>query len=160
MADHPLYQAVGDAVPAATVTTFTPRYGPTQVILDTDRDGYVDAVEAALNAGFETFIDLCAVDHLTDDPRFEVVVTLLSMEHAKRLRIKVGVPAQDPSIPTISTLYPGASFYEREAWDLFGVVFEGHHDLSRILMPDEWEGHPLRKDYAVGAVPVEFKATE
>ena len=105
------------------------------------------------------FIDLCGVDHLGRDPRFDVVVNLLSVEHRERVLIKVGVESDDPAIPTISEIYAGANFYERETWDLFGIVFEGHPDLTRLLMPDEWEGHPLRKDFRVGSVPVEFKAT-
>ncbi|MCH8992176.1 MAG: NADH-quinone oxidoreductase subunit C [Acidobacteria bacterium] len=116
-------------------------------------------VEAARAGGFETFIDLCAVDHLAREPRFDVVVNLLSTQHTRRLLIKVGVPNEDPSLPSISMVYPGANFYERETWDMFGIVFDGHPDLTRLLMPDEWDGHPLRKDYRIGSVPVEFKAT-
>jgi NADH-quinone oxidoreductase subunit C len=73
------------------------------------------------------------------------------------LRVRVGVAHDDPVVPSISGIYPGANFYEREAYDLFGIEFAGHPDLARILLPDDWEGHPLRKDYAVGSVPVQFK---
>ena len=152
-------QAVLAAIESATVITFTPRAGPTQVSLEVPRGDYVALVEAVKNAGFETFIDLCGVDHLGREPRFDVVVNLLSMEHGERVRIHAGVTNDDPSIATISTIYAGAGFYERETWDLFGIVFEGHPDLTRLLMPDEWEGHPLRKDFQVGSIPVEFKAT-
>ena len=146
-------------IESATAFTFTPRYGPTQVVIEVDRDDYVALVQAAKDGGFETFIDLCAIDHLGREPRFEVMVNLLSMEHGERVRIAVGVPADDAAAPTISGIYTGADFYEREAWDMFGIVFTGHPDLARLLMPDEWEGHPLRKDFRVGAIPVEFKAT-
>lgn len=112
---------------------------------------------AARNAGFDAFRDLCGVDYLRRTPRFEVVVNLLSQEHLCRLRIRVGVPAADPTVPTITDIFPGANFYERETFDLFGIVFSDHPDLTRVLMPDDWEGHPLRKDYSVGSVPVRFK---
>jgi len=157
--DDSVFTALGDAVESATLTAFTPRDGPTQVILDVSRQDYITLVRATKEAAFETFIDLCAVDHLAREPRYDVVVNLLSMTLGKRLRIKVGVPDDDPSLATISMLYQGADFYERETWDLFGIVFDGHPDLTRLLMPDEWEGHPLRKDFRVGSIPVEFKAT-
>lgn len=118
-----------------------------------------DVVMAARDAGFDQFIDLCAVDYLTRDPRFEVVVNLLSMAMRRRLRIKAGVPADDPVAPSITGVFAGANFYEREAWDLFGIRFDGHPDMTRILLPDDWEGHPLRKDAPVGAVPVQFKGS-
>lgn len=114
---------------------------------------------AAREAGLTTFIDLCAVDYLSrPEGRFEVVVNLLSMHHHFRLRIRVAVPGEDPEVPTITGVFPGANFYEREAFDLFGIRFAGHPDLTRILLPDEWVGHPLRKDTPVGSVPVQFKA--
>jgi NADH-quinone oxidoreductase subunit C len=74
-----------------------------------------------------------------------------------RLRLRVQVPADDASLPSLAGLHPGVENPEREAFDMFGIDFPGHPDLSRILMPDEWEGHPLRKDYAVGRIPVQFK---
>jgi NADH/F420H2 dehydrogenase subunit C len=116
---------------------------------------------AARDAGLDTFIDLCAVDYL-DRPegRFEVVIHLLSMEARLRLRILVALPGEDPRVPSITAIFPGANFYEREAYDLFGVRFDGHPDLTRLLLPDEWEGHPLRKDHPVGSVPVQFRALE
>jgi NADH-quinone oxidoreductase subunit C len=75
------------------------------------------------------------------------------------VRVRVQVSAEDPTVPSLVPLHPGAEYPEREAYDMFGIVFEGHPDPSRILMPDEWQGHPLRKDHAVGRIPVQFKGT-
>lgn len=120
---------------------------------------YVDFVSAAGEHGFNVFSDLCGVDYLRRRPRFEIVVNLLSHEHVRRLRIRVGVPAADPTIASITSVFPGANFYEREAFDLFGIVFTDHPDLTRLVLPDDWEGYPLRKDYSVGSVPVRFKGS-
>ncbi len=114
-------------------------------------------VAAARDAGYDVFVDLCGVDYLRRKPRFEVVVNLLSHERRRRLRIRTGVAGDDARLATIVDSFPGANFYEREAYDLFGIEFTGHPDLTRILLPDDWEGHPLRKDYSVGSVPVQFK---
>jgi len=122
-------------------------------------DDVVEFLRAVRDAGFEMFVDLCAVDYLTRDPRFEVVINLVSVSHSLRLRVLVGVPGTDPAMPTITAVYPGANFYEREAFDLFGIEFSGHPDLTRLLLPDEWEGHPLRKDVAAGSIPVQFKGS-
>lgn len=108
--------------------------------------------------GFTFLSDLCAVDYLAREPRFEVVYQLLNMVERTRLTVKVPVMAGDlPRVPTVVDIWPTANFHEREVYDMFGIVFDGHPDLCRILMPDEWEGHPLRKDYSMGKVPVEFK---
>ena len=120
-------------------------------------DRYLEFVAAAKTSGFDVFADLCGVDYLRRNPRFEVVLNLVSHTHVRRLRIRVGVDGSNPAIPSITSVFPGANFYEREAFDLFGIVFEGHPDLTRIVLPDEWEGYPLRKDYSVGSVPVRFK---
>jgi len=157
VADDPILGAVVAVASSAKVTVS--RAGPVQLVVEVGREDYPALVEAARAGGFETFIDLCGVDHLAREPRFDVVVNLLSTQHTRRLLIKVGVPNEDPSLPSISKVYPGANFYERETWDMFGIVFDGHPDLTRLLMPDEWDGHPLRKDYRIGSVPVEFKAT-
>ena len=136
-----------------------------QEVLHVSRGHYLEAAGALRDAGFEMCADLCAVDYLRhlDRPlpetvgpeRFEVVVNLVSLEHRQRVRLRVQVPESDPVVPTLFDLYPGTENMEREAFDLFGLSFEGHPDLTRILMPDEWEGHPLRKDYSVGRVPVQ-----
>ncbi len=119
---------------------------------------WLDFASAAKEAGFEVCVDITAVDWMRSRPdRFEVVANLLSMQHRLRLRMITTAPRLDPTVASLVPVWPGANFAEREAYDMFGIVFEGHPDLTRILMPDEWEGHPLRKDFGVGAVPVQFK---
>jgi NADH-quinone oxidoreductase subunit C len=103
--------------------------------------------------------DLAGVDTLgleDRDQRFEIAVQLLDMESRARVLVHVAAWGDPPTVPSVTDVWPGANFMEREAYDMFGIVFEGHPNLTRILMPDEWEGYPLRKDYGVGKVPVEF----
>jgi len=119
---------------------------------------WVGMTQAAFDAGFDTFVDLTAIDHFAEAPRFEVAVNIISMTEVERLIITTRVPYDDPTLPTLTGVFVGANFYEREAYDLLGVVFVGHPDLTRILLPDDWVGYPLRKDYNIGAIPVEFKA--
>ena len=157
LASDPLLGPLGDRFDGISLSTFEPRSGPRQDTLLVDRSELPEVLAAIREAGFETFIDLCGVDHLDREPRFDVVIVVLSMEHRRRLLIEVGVPGEDPVVPSITRIFAGANFYERETWDMFGIDFVGHPDLTRILMPDEWEGHPLRKDYSVGSVPVRFK---
>jgi NADH:ubiquinone oxidoreductase subunit C len=116
---------------------------------------------------FEQCLDVTVVDHLVDErrlevpgvepERFEVVASFLSYSRNERIRTVCEVPADDPTVATIVDLYPGMGFGEREAYDMFGITFEGHPDLARILMPDDWVGFPLRKDDAPARVPVAFK---
>jgi NADH-quinone oxidoreductase subunit C len=132
-----------------------------------NRATYKQMVAAFRAAGFEMCVDLCAVDYLTHPgrtlpegvtpERFEVVVNLLSLSMRQRVRIRVQVPESDPSLDSLFDVFPGTEAMEREAYDLMGIVFTRHPDLTRILMPEDWEGHPLRKDYGVGRVPVQFK---
>jgi NADH-quinone oxidoreductase subunit C len=138
-----------------------------QEVLHPSRETYVEVIEALKAEGFAMCIDVTAVDYLVDPARdlpegitperFEVVVNLLSMEQRARIRLRVQVPASDPVVPSLFAVYPGTEAMEREVFDMFGIRFEGHPDLTRILMPEEWEGHPLRKDYPIGRVPVQFK---
>jgi NADH-quinone oxidoreductase subunit C len=104
--------------------------------------------------------NLCGVDYLGREPRFEVVYHLLSFENHHRVALKVGVPDHDPSLPTLTVLWPTANYQEREAYDMFGLIFTGHPGLDRILMPDDWEGHPLRKDVPLGYEEVAFTVNE
>src|SRR4028119_379656 len=94
--------------------------------------------------------DLTGNDWLDRDPRFEVIYHLYSLEHFTRLRLKVRVPEDDCTCPTVTQVWGTANWHEREVFDMFGIVFEGHPDLRRILLPEEWEGHPLRQDEEIG----------
>ena len=97
---------------------------------------------------FNVLIEVTAADYLPQEPRFEVVYHLLSVSHRTRLRMKVRVSGTG-SLPTVQSVWRGAGWPEREVWDMFGIVFDGHGDLRRLLMPEDWEGHPARKDYPV-----------
>jgi NADH-quinone oxidoreductase subunit C len=110
--------------------------------------------DPVLQLGFLS--SLTATDWPGSDPRFWVVYELRSVALAHRLRIKVGLPSEDPQLTSITALHPTADWYERETFDLFGIVFEGHPALTRILLPDEWEGFPLRKDEELGGVDTRF----
>jgi NADH-quinone oxidoreductase subunit C len=98
---------------------------------------------------FDLLVDLIAVDFLPREPRFEIVYLLVSIEHRARLRLKVRLDGADAHVSSVSNVWPAANWLEREVWDLFGVVFDGHPDPRRLLMPEDWEGFPLRKDYPV-----------
>ena len=106
--------------------------------------------------GYVRWTDLTAVDEPDVDPRFELQYLLYSMAEHRWLRIKTQT---DDTVPSVTDVFPGANWYEREVYDLFGVVFEGHPNLTRIMMPDDWQGHPLRRDYPVGGEPVDFTVT-
>jgi NADH-quinone oxidoreductase subunit C len=138
-----------------------------QLVVHTDQAGYLDLVGALYDDGYRVCVDLTGVDYLlaanhpvpagVTPQRFEVVVNLLSTEARQRVRVRAQVPEADPQLPSIYELHPGTEAMERETYDMFGIVFTGHPDLTRILMPDDWEGHPLRKDYGIGRIPVQFK---
>lgn len=98
---------------------------------------------------FKYFSDVTALDHYPNEPRFETVYHLLSFETNERLRLKVKISGDNPRVGSVVPIWPAANAFEREVFDLFGIHFEGHPDLRRILMPEDWEGHPLRKDYPV-----------
>jgi NADH-quinone oxidoreductase subunit C len=139
-----------------------------QVVLFPTREQYPELLGALHDDGYHMVVDLTGVDYLTqpgrtgvpDDvvtERFEVVVNLLNHRERARLRLRVQVPESDPQLPSAFDLYPGTEAMERETFDMFGIVFDGHPDLTRILMPEDWIGHPLRKDYDSGRIPVQFK---
>lgn len=107
----------------------------------------VDYLAKEPSLAFTFLSDITVVDRFPIEPRFEVNYQLLSIEGKQRLRLRVKLPGKDPSMPSVTPLFPTANWHEREIFDLFGIRFEGHPDLKRILMPDDWEGHPLRKDY-------------
>ena len=142
-----------------------------QRVLHPGREQLVDLVRTLRDEdGFAMCLDVTAVDYLHFDAprllpeglapeRFEVVVTLMSHAQRQRLRLRVQVPESDPTVPSLFDVHPGTEALEREVFDMFGIAFEGHPDLTRILMPEDWVGHPLRKDEAVGRIPVQFKGT-
>ena len=120
-------------------------------------DEWLSFAQAAKEEGFEVCVDVTAVDWMRQRPeRYEVVANLLSMSKKQRVRMIASVGREDPTISSLTSVWPGVGFAEREIYDMFGIIFEGHPDLTRILMPDDWVGHPLRKDFGVGSVPVQF----
>jgi NADH/F420H2 dehydrogenase subunit C len=162
---------IPDEVAAAIVERF-----PGSVFVESHGQPVVH-VDRAVFAEVATFLrdelqfmmlaDVTAVDHLLDGARvtpdgvhlerFEVVANYLSHTRNRRIRVICQLPEADPTVPSLTPVYPGANFPERETYDLFGITFDGHPDLTRILMPDDWEGHPLRKDFPPARVPVTFK---
>jgi len=143
-----------------------------QAVLHPSRDELVDLVRTMRDdEGFLVCVDVTAVDYIAygarrelpegiEPQRYEVVVGLLCHGTAERLRLRVQVPGDDPTCPSLFDVHPGTEALEREVYDMFGIAFDGHPDLSRILMPEDWEGHPLRKDNPVGAIPVQFKGVQ
>jgi NADH-quinone oxidoreductase subunit C len=138
-----------------------------QTILHAPRAGYLAAAKAITDDGYAMCVDLTAVDYLghpdrrlpegVTAERFEVVVNFLDIAAGRRLRVRVQVPESEPTLPTLFDVHPGTEAMEREVYDMFGISFLDHPDMTRILMPEDWEGYPLRKDYAVGSIPVQFK---
>jgi NADH-quinone oxidoreductase subunit C len=110
---------------------------------------------------FELCSSVSGVDYLGgDERRLHVVYELTSLTYRRRIRLEAAVTAEDPHLPSVTAVYPTADWQEREAYDMFGVVFDGHPNLTRILMPDDWEGYPQRKDYPLGGIPVEYHGAE
>ena len=138
-----------------------------QNVLHPNRENMIEVIQNLRDEGFIVCIDVTAVDYLENPKRdlpisikperFEIVINLLSHARRERIRLRVQVPEDDPSVPTLFDIYPGSEALEREVHDLFGINFDGHPDMTRILMPEEWNGYPLRKDYDVGQIPVQFK---
>lgn len=133
--------------------------GETTLILSPER--LVDAAQALCDEfGFSMLVDVTAVDYWPEQtPRFHAVYQLNSMVTHQVVQLRVPVNGNSPLLPTLEKVYPNANWYEREVWDMFGIRFEGHSDLRRILMPHDWQGHPLRKDYPLGYEEVEFSFT-
>jgi NADH-quinone oxidoreductase subunit C len=142
-----------------------------QRVLHPGREQYLETVEAMKQAGYVMCVDVCGVDYLTSaaqralpegvaPERFEVVANFINHTDRTRVRTRVQVPADDPTCPSLWPLHAGTESLEREAFDMFGISFDGHPDMTRILMPETWQGYPLRKDYAVGRIPVQFKAAD
>jgi NADH-quinone oxidoreductase subunit C len=110
---------------------------------------------------FELCSSVSGVDYGEDVPqRLHSVYHLTSMTYRRRIRLEVAVDVDDPHVPSVVEVYPTADWHEREAWDMYGIIYDGHPALTRILMPDDWDGHPQRKDYPLGGIPVEYKGAE
>ncbi|HZN72572.1 MAG TPA: NADH-quinone oxidoreductase subunit C [Micromonosporaceae bacterium] len=111
---------------------------------------------------FEFCSSVSGVDYLgePDGRRLHAVYHLVSLTYRRRIRLEAAVTAEKPHVPSVTSVYPTADWQEREAYDMFGIIFDGHPNLTRILMPDDWEGFPQRKDYPLGGVPVEYKGAE
>jgi NADH-quinone oxidoreductase subunit C len=106
---------------------------------------------------FELCSSVSGVDYLGSLNRLHVVYHLTSMTYRRRIRVEVAISVDDAHVPSVTSLYPGADWQERETYDMFGIIFDGHPALTRILMPDDWDGHPQRKDYPLGGIPVQYK---
>jgi NADH-quinone oxidoreductase subunit C len=138
-----------------------------QVVIHPRRDQWLGVIDALIADGYRVCADLTAVDYLNHmsrslpdgiaPERFEVVVNLLDIAHRRRIRLRVQISDSEAVMPSLFDRYPGTEAMEREVFDMFGISFDDHPDLTRILMPEDWVGHPLRKDYAVGSIPVQFK---
>ncbi|HVL32351.1 MAG TPA: NADH-quinone oxidoreductase subunit C [Actinomycetota bacterium] len=131
-----------------------------EVSIDVAREALRKVVRVLrVDGPFEMLADWSAVDYYQRNPaerRFLCAAHLASAKHPLRVRLRVWIPEGDPTCPSLVGEWPGANFPEREIYDFFGIVFEGHPDMRRIFMPDEWEGHPQRKDYPLGGVNVEY----
>ncbi len=109
---------------------------------------------------FELLSGVSGVDYLGSRHRLHAVYHVTSMTYRRRIRLEVAVSVDDPHVPSVTKIYPTADWQERETYDMFGIVFDGHPALTRILMPDDWDGHPQRKDYPLGGIPVQYKGAE
>jgi NADH-quinone oxidoreductase subunit C len=137
-----------------------------QSVMFVTASDYVSTITKLFTDGFSMCVDLTAVDYLLHGgrsvpsdvvaQRFEVVVNLLSISKRERVRVRLQV-AEGESVPSLFDIHPSTEAMEREVFDMFGIVFDGHPDLTRILMPEDWDGYPLRKDYSQGRIPVQFK---
>ena len=117
-------------------------------------------LKALYDKGYTFLASLHGVDYYPDEPRLGVIYELLDMEEVDRISVKARLPTEDPHINTVTELFPGADFPEREVFDMFGVQFDGHEDMRRILMPEDYEGFPQRRDFPVGGEPVLFTFNE
>ncbi|NJN18804.1 MAG: NADH-quinone oxidoreductase subunit C [Oscillochloris sp.] len=151
-----LLSAVGARFPKAILGTETFRGDLSVRVRREDLATVVAFLRDNADQPFDFLENLCGVDYLNRDPRFEVVIHLISTIRIERICLKVGVPEHDPHIPSLTPLYPTANYQERETYDLYGIIFDGHPNLSRILLPDDWVGYPLRKDHPLGDEEVAF----
>ena len=141
--------ALAAAVPGADVQPGAATDRPTVIVPSERLPDVARALHDRMSPGFDVLMDVTAVDRWPAEPRFEVVYHLVATGGPATLRLKVLLAGDDARVTSVQTVWPSANWLEREVWDLFGIVFEEHGDLRRILMPEDWEGHPLRKDYPV-----------
>ncbi|MGI8921458.1 MAG: NADH-quinone oxidoreductase subunit C [Solirubrobacteraceae bacterium] len=120
----------------------------------------IGALETVRDRGYRFLCSLHGVDYYPEEPRLGVLYELLDMERVDRVTVKVRVPTDAPEVPSATGLFPTANYQEREVYDMFGVVFDGHPNLRRILMPDDYEGYPQRRDFPIGGEPVLFTHNE
>jgi NADH-quinone oxidoreductase subunit C len=144
--EHPAVRAILGWNPGALVDAKFDRGELTLTIAAEEIHAAAVAVQAA---GYNFFEDMTAVDWFPSSPRFQLSYHILSHSYKEYIRLRVLVDGPDAAVETMTTVWPAANYYEREVFDLFGIRFGGHPNLRRILMPDDWEGHPLRKDYPV-----------
>jgi NADH-quinone oxidoreductase subunit C len=142
---HPENSAVKALADLATDAKFD----RDELTITVARESIIAACEAVKQAGYNFLEDVTAVDWYPSEPRFQIVYHVLSMSRKERLRLIVCLDGDSASLDSIIPVWPAANFYEREIFDLFGVHFGGHPNLRRIMMPEDWKGHPLRKDYPV-----------
>jgi NADH-quinone oxidoreductase subunit C len=147
--EPPTLQLVREAFPEGVVETCTPFGDATAVVRPESLRKILAYLRDEPRLRFNVLVDLTAVDYLGRTPRFEVVYQLLSIPANVRMCVKVRVDGPDPTVDSVADLWGIANWYEREVWDMFGVRFAGHPDLKRILLYEEFEGHPLRKDYPI-----------
>ncbi|MGP8259462.1 MAG: NADH-quinone oxidoreductase subunit C [Acidobacteriaceae bacterium] len=142
MAENPAVVALAELATDA-------KFDRNELTITVGRENIVAACEAVKAAGYNFFEDVTAVDWYPQEPRFQLSYHIVSHSLKQRLRLRVLVDSGDASVPSITSAWPSANFYEREIFDLFGIDFPGHPRLTRIMMPEDWQGHPLRKDYPV-----------
>jgi NADH-quinone oxidoreductase subunit C len=146
LAEHPAVKAILAWSPEALLDA---KFDRGELTLTIDA-GQIRAAAATVQAaGYNFFEDVTAVDWFPSSPRFQLSYHIVSHSHKERIRLRVMLDGAAPAVDSITPVWPSANFYEREVFDLFGIVFEGHPNLRRIMMPDDWQGHPLRKDYPV-----------
>ncbi len=146
---HAQNRAVASLLSSIPDSITDAKFDHNELTLTIARDQIRAACSVVQKAGYTFLEDVTCVDWYPSEPRFQLTYHILSMAFKERLRLMAFVETIDPTIDSITPVWPSANFYEREVWDLFGVRFAGHPSLRRIMMPEEWAGHPLRKDYPV-----------
>jgi NADH-quinone oxidoreductase subunit C len=146
---HAENRAVASLLTSLPDAVLDAKFDRDELTLTIAKDQIRAAASVVQQAGYNFLVDVTCVDWYPSEPRFHVVYHILSHSLKHRVRLVAPVESIDPSIDSITQVWPSANFYEREVWDLFGVRFHEHPNLRRIMMPEEWQGHPLRKDYPV-----------